>query len=180
MRKVKLYIASSLDGKIAKPDGDIKWLEDTPNPEKSDFGYSDFVNGVDTVLMGNKTYQEILGGDLPFPYIGKQCYVFTRNTGLDNDKHVQFISSGIEEFVTELKSKEGADIWLVGGGQINQAFLEAGLVDEIRIFIMPILLGEGIPLVNKALPEKYLQLKHVKTYPGGAVELVYGIPGLFR
>ncbi len=175
MRKVKLYIASSLDGKIAKPDGDVKWLENTPNPEQGDFGYGEFVSGVDTVLMGNKTYQEILGFDMPFPYADKQCYVFTRNTSLTKDEHVQFVSGGIEAFVKGLKSEEGADIWLVGGGQINHTLLEAGLVDELLLFIMPILLGKGIPLINKALPDKYLELKSSKVYAGGALELVYSL-----
>lgn len=176
MKKVQLYIAISLDGKIAKPDGDVKWLENSPNPEKSDFGFGEFISGVDTVIMGNKTYQEILGFDIPFPYTDQKCYVFTRNKNLTEDENVQYVSGDVAGFVKDLRSREGGtNIWLVGGGQINHKLLEAGLVDELLVFVMPIILGEGIPFVTKTLPDKYLTLESSKTYPGGAVELRYSI-----
>ncbi len=173
MRKIKLYIAISLDGKIAKTDGSVDWLENMPNPENSDFGYGNFIAGVDTVLMGNKTYQQVLGFDVPFPYPDQECFVFTRDQSKTRDQHVTFVSSDIPQFVGELKEKEGKDIWLIGGGEINYLLLENGLVDEMIIHLIPIILGDGIPLVSKELPEKFLKLKESKTYPGGAVELRY-------
>lgn len=175
MRKVRLYIAISIDGKIAKPDGSINWLDKSPNPEKSDFGYGEFISTVDAVLMGNKTYQEILGFDIPYPYVGMESYVFTRNKELDKDENVSYISENIPEFVRSLKDKEGGDIWLVGGGEVNRLLLEASLVDELLVYIMPIILGDGIPFVSQAIPDKYLNLVSSRSFPGGVVELKYKI-----
>ena len=175
MRKVILYIAISLDGKIARANGSVDWLEKVPNPDQSDFGFFDFIKGIDTVLMGNKTYQQVLGFDVPYPYTDQTSYIFTRNTALDKDENATFISGNIGEFVRDLKKQDGKDIWLIGGGEIIYQLLEEGLVDEAIVHVMPIMLGNGIPLVSKELPDRFLTLLESKTYPGGAVELRYGM-----
>src|SRR5664279_1394932 len=123
MRKIKLYIAVSLDGKIAKPDGDVKWLDKIPNPDHLDYGYSDFLKSIDTTLMGNYTYKQLLGFGIDFPYGGKANYVFTRNTELKEDENVKYISTDPVSFVKDLKSSTGGDIWLIGGGEVNSLFL---------------------------------------------------------
>jgi dihydrofolate reductase len=82
MRKIVLYIAASLDGKIARKDGDVKWLDEFSDPEQMDYGYNDFLNSIDTTLMGNNTYKQLLGFGIDFPYRGKTNYVFTRNARL--------------------------------------------------------------------------------------------------
>lgn len=173
MRKIKLYIATSLDNYIARPDGSIDWLESFPTPKGEDFGYGELMKNVDTTLMGNKTYQQVLGFDMPFPYTGCENYVFTRQQDLTSDENVQFISSDVVAFIQNLKNKPGKDIWLIGGGQLNTIFLNADLIDEMMITILPIVLGEGIPLFAPTAKEKMLHLKEFKAFENGFVQLIY-------
>lgn len=174
MSKVKLYIATSLDGKIARADGDVSWLDEVPNPDKEDYGYFSFFDSVGITLMGNKTYQQILGFGIDFPYKDKINYVFTRNSTLEKDENVTYVSEDIPSFVNKLKEQE-KDIWLVGGGEIIALFLDHGLVDEVLLFIMPVILGEGIPLLGKLKGDVPLELQNSKIWKSGVVELNYKI-----
>lgn len=178
MRKIKLYIAISLDGKIAKSEGEVDWLDEIPNPEQLDYGYFDFYDTIDTVLMGNTTYQQVLGFDVPYPYPDKQSYVFTRDTTLTTDENVAFVSQNIPTFLQDLKQQEGKDIWLVGGGELNALLLKHQLVDEFIVHIMPIVLGGGIPLFSAIIEPTQLLLLESKTYDTGVVELRYEIKNL--
>ena len=172
MRKLSLYIASSLDGYIAKPDGSIKWLEEFPNPEQSDFGYSEFLKDVDTLLFGAKTYRQVLTlGE--WPYADKQTFVFSRNPQRTHDEHATFVSGDIAHFVSDLKQKDGGTIWLVGGGEINSLLLNNNLIDEIILTLVPIVLGDGIPLFAKEKLDKQLHLKDSKTFTNGMIQLTY-------
>ncbi len=141
-RKLKLYIAASMDGYIAGPNGEIDWLEAAGN---LDYGYHDFYSSIDTTFMGNSTYQLTLTVS-EFPYSGKANYVFTRSAPPQDTANVRFVSGDILSFVESLKSSPGKDIWLVGGGQINTVMLNAGLIDEIILTVFPLVLGDGIPL----------------------------------
>lgn len=114
MKKVILYIAMSLNGKIARKNGSVDWLESLPNPEKTDYGYNDFVKTIDTTIMGNSTYQQLMSWGIEFPYDGKKNYVFTKNTTLENTEYVDFVSENHIDFVCKLKQQEGNDIWLIG------------------------------------------------------------------
>lgn len=173
MRKLILYIAMSLDGKIAGPNDDVKWLEELPNPDKSDYGYHDFQSSLDATIMGNTTYQWIKGQDMPFPYPDTQNYVVTRNTELVSTDEVTFVNNKIEDFVEELKKEEGKDIWLIGGSGANQLCLDANLIDEMRVFVMPIILGKGVPLFAGGYDRKQIKLSSSTTYSSGACELRY-------
>lgn len=172
MRKIKLYIAISLDGKIAKMDGDVSWLDKIPNPDKTDYGYKDFYKNIDTLLMGNKTYEIVQKFDIDNPYQGADVYVFTRNTNLKSDE-VKYVSQNAVDFVSDLKKKEGKDIWLMGGGILNTAFFNLGLIDEFLIYIMPVVIGDGIPLFGEGLKQESLQLINSTAYKSGVVELIY-------
>ena len=128
MKKIKLYIAASLDGYIARPDGDIEWLTGFPNPSNSDYGYKDFLTTVDTVIMGGRTYRDILCMDVIWPYKGMDTYVISHHTW-ENKEDIRFITENIVETVAGLREKEGKDIWLIGGGEIISMLLDADLVD---------------------------------------------------
>ena len=164
-----LYIATSLDGFIARKDGSIDWLSPYENgPE--DYGYKDFLKTVGIVIMGNTTYKQVLTfGE--FPYRGKDCFVFTRNKENRKDENVTFVSKNAKDFVIQLS--ENKNIWLVGGASIIDEFLKFDLIDEFIITIIPILLGEGIPLFKERSNEKKLKLIDVKTFDPGLVQLYY-------
>ncbi|NJN77481.1 MAG: dihydrofolate reductase [Saprospiraceae bacterium] len=175
MRKVKLYIAMSLNGKIAKSDGSVDWLEAIPNPDKSDYGYMDFYQSVDTTIQGYSTYAQIINWEIDFPYADKKNYVITRQEGLGNTEFVTFINENQSDFIRDLKQQKGSDIWLIGGGQINTLLLNEQLIDEILVFIMPIILSDGIELFEALPKETNLKLLETKIYNSGVVELRYSL-----
>jgi len=166
MRKLVLYIATSLDGYIARPSGAFDWLF-----SDQDYGYTEFFAGVDTVLMGRKTYDQALAfGE--YPYKGTRGVVFSR-TPRGPDANVTFISSDLASFVSELKRGPGKDIWLVGGGQIVAECVRRDLIDDFRLFVHPLILGEGIPLFAPGLPERPLQFVRSQSFDSGLVEVSY-------
>jgi dihydrofolate reductase len=172
-RKIILYIACSLDGKIADHTGGVSWLESLPNPDQSDYGYTDFLASVDTVIMGNNTYRQILGFGIDFPYKKKINYVITRNKSLVQDENVQYVSEDIHGFILEVKQKPGKGIWCIGGGELIAFLLNHALLDEVRVFIMPVILGSGVPLVAELNQINHIQLIKTQTYASGAIELSY-------
>jgi len=175
MRKIKLYIASSLDSFIADENGSIDWLF-----SDADYGYTEFYNSVDTILVGRKTYEQSLTFE-ECPYKGKKVYVFTHNAKEQNEKKmtsdVEYINKGIPEFVRRLIKQpvSNRDIWLLGGGEIASLFLNADLVDEIILSVHPIILGKGIPLFNNI--KKLVKLRLLESIPfeSGLVQLHYSI-----
>ena len=170
MRKLILFVATSLDNYIAKKDGGVDWLF-TDN----DYGFTEFFNGVGTTLMGYKTYQKVLSfGD--FPYKEKKNYVFTRDKQDKKGDYVDFVSEDIPSFVENLKKQEGKPIWLIGGGEIASFLLNKQLVDELVLAVHPIILGEGIPLFKNIENPLKLKLLGAKSYPSGLVNLKYQQP----
>jgi dihydrofolate reductase len=169
MRSVIAYIATSLDMFIAREKGEVDWLF-PPNG----YGYEKFIAGIDTVLMGRKTY-ELACTFEEIPYAGMKCIVFTRNAKkLKRFPHVQFISKDIQKFVRALKKEKGKNIWLVGGGEIITTLHAAKLVDEFMLFMHPLLLGKGIPLLKNASETK-LKLLDTHAFPDGLVKMHYAV-----
>ena len=175
MRKIRLYTAMSLNGKIAREDGSVDWLEGIPNPDKTDYGYEAFYNEIGTTLQGFKTYQQLLNWGIPFPYSGKTNYVLTRKEERQNTEDVTFVSKAPIEFLQELKLEEGKDIWLIGGGEINTLLLNAGLIDELELFVMPVILPEGIDLFGGIPDETNLRLLKTQSFASGAIRLTYKV-----
>jgi dihydrofolate reductase len=165
-RKIVLFIACSLDGYIAGTDDDISWLF-----SDEDYGYTKFLASIDTVIMGRRTYDQVLRMG-PFPYQGKDCYVFSRSV-MGGDENVEFVDRSVNEFVQTLMEKEGSDIWLVGGSELIDAFMKGRLVDEFIISIHPVVLGEGISLFKSGLPRQDLVLKGNMTFSSGLVQVHY-------
>jgi dihydrofolate reductase len=172
MRKIILYIAQSADGKIARPDGGVDWLDTIPNPEKTDYGYACFYESVDTTIMGSSTYRKILDFNIPFPYTDKKNFVLTRQKPTEDHPFVEFIR-GNEGFFLDLKSGPGKDIWLIGGARVNTWFLKHGLIDELFLFIMPVVIGNGIPLFEGIGQSVSLDPVSTKSYKNGVLFLKY-------
>lgn len=165
-----LYIATSLDGYIAKSDGDIGWLPSPEEDEKSD-GYAQFYDSIDALIMGSTTYQQVLGfGDWVYPE--KPSYVLTTRNLSTVRSDILFIKGGVEEVIEEINQKGYKRVWLVGGGRVASAFIKCGLVSEYIITIIPIILGSGISLYQ-SLPELKLDLVESKLSSSGMVELHY-------
>lgn len=177
MPEVILYVAASLDGYIARPDGAVDWLDDLPAPADGpaeDYGYHDFFAGVGSVLMGRVTYEQIRSFGVDYPYPGTEGYVFSRTRAGERDENVQFVDvSDIFGLVAQLKATRDKTIWLVGGGQLVQEFLRLDLIDRIELFILPVILGEGIPLFPPPTPQLKLALAGSRSYDMGMVQLSY-------
>lgn len=172
-RKIVLYIAMSLDGYIARSNGAVDWLSGQGEVLEIDNGYEEFYSTIDTVVMGRITYEQVINELSPniWVYEGKKCYVFTEKEYEDNEK-VEFTSESIIEFVSDIKSGLGKDIWLVGGGKLIHEFINKNLIDKYIITIIPTILGEGIPLFIKENSEIKLKLIENKSIDG-MIELTY-------
>jgi dihydrofolate reductase len=168
MRKIILFIATSLDGFIARENGEVDWLF-----TEGEYGYKEFFNSVDTVLMGGKTYRQILTFGDEFPYATKQAFVFTRDVNYRSNEEVTFIHHDMIEFVNELRTKKGKDIWLIGGSEINTAFLNAGLIDEMWLFVHPVILTRGIPLFYDTGADHWMKINDIEEFDTGLVKMVY-------
>jgi dihydrofolate reductase len=167
MRAVKLFIACSLDGFIARKDNGVDWLfHDT------DYGMSAFYKTVDTVLIGRKTYDLMVRLGLSH-YKGKVNYVFSRTRAGTGGESVQYVSSDVGEFVESLSKTKGKDIWLVGGSVLIDSFLKRHLIDEIILAVHPVILGEGIPLFRGGFMQIDLTLQKCVEYESGLVQLWY-------
>ena len=170
-RKVVLYIAQSLDGFIAREDDDISWLSAVER-EGEDYGYQAFVDTVDTVFMGRRTYEKVLSFGIEFPHKDRKSYVLTKSM-IGSDENVTYFDGDLELFVGELKSKEGGNIFIDGGAEAVKAFKSKDLIDEYVISIIPIMLGKGIRLFKETDAESVLELINCKSFESGLVQLTY-------
>ena len=171
-RRLRYHVAMSLDGFIAGPNGEFDWIVGDP---AIDFGalYKEF----DTIVMGRKTYEVMTaqGGDGSIP--GIEVVVFSRTLEATSRPGLRIVNDDPRKVVTELKAKRGRDIWLFGGGALFRALLDAKLVDTVEPAVVPVLLGQGIPLLPPGASTK-LVLSDQKILPrSGMVVLAYSIPG---
>jgi dihydrofolate reductase len=174
MAPIKLYIATTIDGYIARKDGNLDWLHELPNPDKLDFGYHDFYAGIDTVILGRQTYEEVLGFDVGWPYA--QCTTYVATTQPDyklKSPKTELLPTLNSDTIATLRQQSEKAIWLVGGGALVTSFLQLDAIDELHLFIIPTLLGEGVPLFPGKGIEAKFRLKESKTYENGGVMLVY-------
>ncbi len=174
MGKVIVYIAQSVDGYIARKNGDISWLRPYEN-QSEDHGYNEFLSDVATLVIGSTTYQQVLTfGE--WPYGEKKTYVLTdRNLKKVPGADIEFYSRDLRGLIGHIKSKSDKDIWVVGGAQVVSSFLNEQLVDRLMIFIVPILLAEGIRLFTNIEQETPLTLIASKRFPTGIVLVHYSV-----
>jgi dihydrofolate reductase len=174
-RKVIVHIAMSADGYIARPDGDIDWLTSRPKPAGF-YGIGEFVRTIDTKLVGRKTFdwgRRMGGGARPDSKI--RTIVFSRQAPADAPPGVEFVSDAIGPFIERLREQPGKHMWLMGGGDLIASFLDADAVDEFVISVVPVLIGDGIPLIARRHRHVPLALQSEERFEDGVVQLRYAI-----
>jgi dihydrofolate reductase len=172
-RKVILYIASSLDGYIAKPNNDLSFLS-LVQQEGQDYGYAEFIDTVDTVILGRKTYDWVMTQVKEFPHAQMDSYIITR-TPRQNIGKIKFYTGNLKELVLRLKQESGKNIFIDGGAEIVNALLKEKLIDQIYLSIVPILLGDGVRLFKEGLPEQNLRLINSNRFETGLIQLQYDL-----
>lgn len=171
MPEVILYIAASLDGYIARKDGGIDWLSSVERPD-TDYGYAQFYQSIDVALMGRKTCDLALSfGEWPYP--GKPSVVFTRRNLTSERGDVTFTSARPEIVLADLAARGLKRAWLVGGAELVAAFQKERLIDEYIVSVIPVILGDGIPLFLPTGVEQGLELVASQRYPSGLVQMTY-------
>lgn len=170
-RKIILYIATSLDGYIAKPNDDLSFLS-IVQQDGEDYGYADFVKSVDTVILGRKTYDWIMTQVPEFPHADKNSYIITR-TARQSIGKTSFYTGNLKELILRLKSAQGKNIFIDGGAEIVNELLKENLIDEFIISIVPILVGNGTKLFKDGRPQQNLELVSTKQFEKGLTQLHY-------
>jgi dihydrofolate reductase len=185
MLEIIYYVAASLDGYIATPDGGVAWLAPF-EAAGEDYGYAAFYASVDALLLGSRTYEQVCTFD-PWPYPGKPCRVFSRRPLAPARPEVTVTARSPRQVAAELEACGIRRAWLVGGGQLAAAFRAEALITEYIVAVIPVVLGAGIPLFGapapdlRGLPEKPkvstasepLQLVEHQVYPNGVAQLRY-------
>ena len=173
MRKLIIFIATSLDGYIAKPDDDLSFLK-LVEKEGEDYGYNDFVATIDTIIVGRKTYDYVLKKIGPSHYDNgeRNVYVISR-TEKPGVGRTTFFTGNLTELVNRLKSESGKNIYCDGGAEIINELLKNDLIDEFIISVIPVLVGNGTRLFKDDRPEQELELVSAKTFETGLTQLHY-------
>ena len=168
MRKLILYIAASLDGFIADKENKLDWL----TVYTGEYGYTEFMKSVDTVLMGRKTYEWVTAEGVTHPHPEQTNYIFTSTPEkFTSTEHIIFTSHSPLSVVEDLKGNNGRNIFLVGGGGLISNFVENNLIDEYILFVVPVLLGSGIPLFHRMPRTVHLETMSVRRHDDGMIEL---------
>ncbi len=171
--KTTVYIATSLDGFIARKDGNIDWMINIENPTNDDYGYADFTSTIDAIVMGRGTFEKVLS----FPSWPYEKRVFVLSTTLKDvpsnlEGKVNLLSLTPKDLLSHL-SKEGYSSIYVDGGKTIQGFLKQDLIDELIVTKIPVLIGSGIPLFGHLDHDLGFQHMETKTYPNGLVKSHY-------
>lgn len=173
MRKLSLFIATSLDGYIAKPDDDLSFLK-IVEKDGEDYGYTEFTANIDIIILGRKTYDYVLKeiGSSHYDNGQRDVYVITR-TEKPKVGRTTFYTGNLTDLVKQLKSENGKNIYCDGGAEIINELLQQDLIDEFIISVIPILVGNGIRLYKDNRPEQQLEFVSVKSFDTGLIQVHY-------
>ncbi len=169
--RCSVFIATSLDGCIARSDGRIDWLS-AVQIEGEDYGYQAFFDSVDALVMGRRTYDTVLGFEA-WPYRGKRCVVLTHRP--PKSRHGEEFFEGGPAALVERLGREGARRIYVDGGEVIAQFFEAGLIDDLTLSLVPVVLGGGRRLFSGREPERKLILEECRSWPTGLAQLRYRV-----
>ncbi|MDH8702498.1 dihydrofolate reductase [Dysgonomonadaceae bacterium PH5-43] len=172
MKKIILYIAASLDGRIAEPDGGIEWLSEFPITEEMNYGYKEFMDSIDTIIMGGRSWRELSNMDAMGAYADKTVYVVSHHDWGEKE-NIKFITENVIEHIDDLRNESGKNIWLFGGGELVSMLLAADLVDEMQIAYIPVILGKGVSLFPEQPKESKWKLQDSTSYKNGVLKTTY-------
>ncbi len=168
---VTLKLATSLDGRIARRDGSVDWLLDGAPPPEA-FGFGDFYAGIDAILMGRGTYDAVRAmGDWPYP--GKPTTVVTSRELEDLPPGVEAMGGDLPAIIAALEARGHRRVWVEGGGQLLRGMIGIGRLDRLEMAVLPLVLGDGVPLFPPGTAETRLSLMQCRVVEGGALHLVY-------
>ena len=156
-----VYIGKSLDGFIADKNGNLDWLNDIPNPDNSDFGFGEFINKIDAIVMGRRTFEKVQTFGM-WPYT-KMVYVISssiKNLPDEYSGKAKILNLKPQQIITRLRHAGLKNLYIDGGALI-QSFLSEDLIDELILTSIPVLLGHGIPLFGQL--ENVLKFEHIQT-----------------
>jgi dihydrofolate reductase len=173
--KVTIHMVSSLDFFIAKKDGSVSWLETSDSYEKgiAEEDAEEFIKTIDCFVMGSRTYEHALV--LGWPYGDVPTFVLTHRALTTDRETVEFHSGDLNKLVNDRLKPNYKNIWVVGGARLATDFIHLKLADDIRLVIVPVILGDGTLFFNSIGQEQALHLKNVSAYKNGWVELWYEI-----
>ena len=173
-RKIIVNIATSADGYVARPDGNLDWLTERPAP-KGFYGLPEFERSTDAKILGRKTFDRSLELGARFS-ADRTHYVFSRRPPPASlPAGVHFVTESIADFVERLRTQAGKNVWMMGGGDIIGSFLDENAIDEFIITVVPTFIGEGIPLVAPRHREVALRSIGVQQFSDGVVQLHYAV-----
>lgn len=177
--KITLHMVASLDGMIARKDNSVSWFETTDFYEKgaAESGEAEVLSTIDCYVMGSRTYQHALdlSAKYGWAYGDTPTIVLTSRELPAERKNITFYSGDLRELVQERLDASFRKVWVVGGSQTAKAFMDANLVHEVRMSVLPIVLGGGTPFFGQTKREHPLHLKDVTAFRSGMVELCYEI-----
>lgn len=172
--RIKVYITTTIDGYIARENDSLDWFFALLEPKKTDHGYAKFFSGIDTVILGRRTYEEDLKYNAEWASSKCKVYLLTTNENYtpqtDNTEVIRQLD---KKTVDKIRAQSQKDIWLIGGGEIISEFINLGAIDEMIICIHPIILGSGIKLFPNNPKETRFDLVKVEHFETGAVNLTY-------
>ena len=172
MARILGYIAASLDGRIVSGDGSLEWLYKYDDMNLAEHDYRVFLKRIRTIVMGRGTYDFIANEQSPWAYSDQRVIVVTSRP-LGNPKGPLEVRTDIDALISELRASDDGDVWMLGGGQLQMAFIERGALDEIEIYVIPEILGSGQPLFPLTGFRASPSLLSAKAIDKGCVRLHY-------
>jgi dihydrofolate reductase len=173
MARIRGYMGVSLDQYIASPDGTIDWLQRYDRADFGEFIYTEFIRTIRTVVMGRGTYEAVLGFNAGWPYEAQRSIVVTSKPVESPPGEIEIWTAGIPGLIAHLRALDDGDVWIVGGGQLQQAIIAEGGLDILELYVVPEIVGDGVPLFPPNGFQRRVTLASVDRLGSGIVRMVY-------